>query len=99
MERKKYNKAEAIEASKEFLKEVNKIEDKYGITFNTDESIFLSFKKEKPRKNENHFDHVEIGWIGDGSPIRVTEVVKDDEFYRKEALAKLSPEERKLLGL
>ena len=99
MEREKYNKSEAIEASKEFLKEVNKIEEKYGITFNSDDGdIYLSFKKKNPGTG-SHWGHVTIGWVGDDSNLKVTEVVKDKEFYRKQALSKLSPEEIKSLGL
>ena len=95
---KKFTKEEAIIAADAFLKEVIELQNKHGLSFNSDDGdIYLSFKVKNP--TGNHWDHVNIGWTGDGSDLRVTEVIKDDEYYKKQALEKLSPEELKALGL
>lgn len=93
----KYLKSDAIDSAKEFLKEVNKLEKKFGFSFNSDRSDFyLSYRtKEESRV----WDSVKIGWIGDGSGLKVTEIVKDADYYKKQALSKLTPEEIEILGL
>ena len=48
---KKYNKVEAIAASEEFLEEVAKLQEKHGVSFNSDEGdIYLSFKTSEKDK-------------------------------------------------
>ena len=36
------------------------------------------------------WDILKIGWDGDGSGLKVKEVIKDSEFYKKQALSKLN---------
>jgi len=94
---KKYSKNEAITEASNFLGEVKKITDKYNMTFNSDTGdVYLSFQSSEKGK---HWDNVKIGWDGDGSGLKVKEVIKDKEYFKKQALAKLTDEERELLGL
>ena len=94
---KKYSKNEAIEASKEFIKKVNDLEKEYGISFNSDKGdIYLSYQA---KDGSYKWDSVKIGWVGDGSGLKVTEIVKDSDYYKKQALSKLSKEEIEALGL
>lgn len=95
-DRKKYLKVEAIEAAKEFIKKVNKLEEEYGMIFNTDNSIYLSYQSKEEGK---HWDNIKLGWDGDGSPVKVKEVIKDKEYYKQKALKKLDDKEREALGL
>jgi hypothetical protein len=89
-----YIKKEAIQKSKDFLKELKKLEKKYSLTLNSDSGdIYLSFKN----IDESKWDSVKIGWKGDNSGIQVME--KTDEDKRKEILEKLTEKEKKLLGL
>jgi len=95
--KKKLSKPEAIAASEEFLKEVTKLQGKYGVSFNSDEGdIYLSFKSSEKDKV---WDTIDIGWEGDGTGLKVTEIIKDAAYLKEQALAKLSPEERKSLGV
>ena len=97
---KKFTKIEAVDAGREFLRELHNLENKHGLKINTDEAdLYLSFKKKNPASCENIWDNIDIGWKGDGSGLQVTEVIKDDEYYKKQALDKLSPEEKSALGL
>lgn len=93
----KYTKNEAIEKAKEFIEKVNKLEEEYGLSFNSDEGddIYLSFKSKEDKK----WDYIKLGWKGDGSGIKVMEVIKDKEYYKKQAISKLTKEEREALGL
>ena len=90
-------KDEAITASEELIKKINKLEKEYGLSFNSDSGdVYLSFRLEG-----KHWESVELGWIGDGS-ISVTETREIKENEKKDALAKLTEptdEEKELLGL
>lgn len=80
-----------------FLNAVNKLEKKYGVTINSDEGdIYLSFKTTEKSKI---WDTISIGWDGDGTDLKVTEVRKNREYYVKQALLKLSDKEKNVLGL
>lgn len=93
----KYSKLEAIDSAKEFIGKVNKLERQYGLSFNSDTgSLYLSYKT---KEGTPVWDSVKIGWKGDGTGIKVTEEVKDSDYFRKQALSKLTPEEIELLGL
>ncbi len=66
----KYTKKEAIDVSNEFIKEVNKLEKKYSMTFNSDTGdVYLSYKT----KEKDKWDTISVGWDGDGSGIKVIE--------------------------
>ena len=92
---KKMNKQEAIQNAEKFLAELKKIEKTYGLSINSDTGdIYLSFKS----SDEKVWDTVSIGWLGDGSGLRVMEEHKKNK-KREEALSKLSDEEKELLGL
>lgn len=93
---KKYTKEEAINAAKKLIKEVNIIEDEFGMSFNSDTNIYLTFKSNDVGKV---WDYVSLGWVGDGTPIRVIEEEKMREALKQKALNKLTEEERELLGL
>ncbi len=94
---KKYSKNEAIESAKEFIKKVNALEKAYGIKFNSDTGdIYLSYKL---KEGDRIWDSVKIGWAGDGSGLKVTEIVKDSDYYKQQAISKLSKEEIEALGL
>ena len=93
----KYSKAEAIENAKAFIKKVNELEEEFGFTFNSDTGdIYLSYKT---KEEIPIWDSVRIGWAGDGSGLKVTEIVKDSNYYKQQALSKLSKEEIEALGL
>ena len=93
----KYTKNEAIIASRKFLKEVQKIEKKFGISISSDEAdIYLQFRSSEEDK---HWDVVHIGWDGDGTPLKVTDRIENKEYYKEQALAKLSDEEKDALDL
>ena len=84
-------------ASEKFIEKVNKLEGKYGVSINSDSGdVYLSFHTKEPGKV---WDHIKVGWKGDGSGLKVTEVLNDDEYYKKKALDKLSQKEKELLGL
>ena len=90
-----YTKEEAINNAKLFLSEVKELEDKYAMSFNSDTGdIYLSYKSSEENK---HWDNVNIGWVGDGTELKVLEKTEADK--KAEALAKLSHEDRKVLGL
>lgn len=92
-----YTKIEAIEKAKEFIEEVNLLEKKYNLTLSSDTGdVYLNFKTKQVGKV---WDTINLGWVGDGSGIKVTEVLKDDKYYKEKALSKLSEKERKALGL
>lgn len=95
-EKLKLSKKEAIKNSEEFLKEVHKLEDEYGVSIGSDEGdIHLSFRTSK---KDEVWDYVRIGWVGDGTDLKVME----EEYYenlKKEALSKLTEEEKEILGL
>jgi hypothetical protein len=66
-----YNKSEAIEVSKKFLKEVRLLEEKYGVSFNSDSGdIYLTYKSDEDGKV---WDNIKIGWEGDGTGLKVME--------------------------
>lgn len=93
----KYTKEEAIEAANNFISEVNKLEDKYNLTFNSDTGdIYLSFKT---KEKDKVWDNISLGWDGNGSGIKVIEEFKIKEKIKEQALSKLTDEERKVLGL
>ena len=92
----KYTKKEAIVIANEFITEVNKLEKKYNMTFNSDTGdVYLSFKS---NDDDKVWDSISLGWKGDGSGISVIEEIKIKEKIRQ-ALDKLTYEERELLGL
>ena len=94
---KKYSKNEAIEASNEFTKKVNDLEKEFGVKIGSDTGdIYLSYKT---IEGVPYWGTVKIGWVGDGSGLKVTEIVKDSDYYKKQALSKLSKEEIEALGL
>ena len=89
-----YTKDNAIEVAKKFIEEVNELEKKYGMSFNSDTGdIYLSFKTKESGK---YWDHVNLGWVEDEKGIKV---IKDEEWIRENALNKLTIEERVALGL
>lgn len=90
----KYTKNEAIETAHLFIEELHALQDKYSMSINADENISLSYQSSKTGK---YWGYVDIGWIGDGTGIKVLENVKKDKIDK--ALAKLSDEEKELLGL
>ncbi len=91
-------KEEAIKSAENFLKELTKLEKKYSLCLNSDTGdIYLSFRRVKTIDNLAEFDNVSIGWKGDGTGLIVTEKTKED--YRREALSKLSEEEKEALGV
>ena len=92
-----YTKQEAIKIAKDFIKEVNKLEKEYGMTFNSDTGdIYFSYRSKEKNKV---WDHVSLGWDGDDSGIKVIEETKIKEKIREQALNKLTDEEREVLGL
>jgi len=99
MYRRRYNREQAIEAANEFIKKVNKLEEEYALTFNTDHEIYLTYKKQEPG-SESHWGYINLGWDGDGSGIKVTDVYKDAyTLRREEALSKLTEEDKQILGI
>jgi len=93
----KYTKEEAIKKANEFIEEVNKLENKYNMTFNSDTGdIYFSYKTKEKNKV---WDHISLGWVGDGSGIKVVEEFKIKERIKEQALSKLTEEEREALGL
>jgi len=93
----KYTKNEALVVANEFITEVNKLEKKYNMTFNSDTGdVYLSFKSNEDGKV---WDNISLGWKGDGSSIIVIEEIKIKEKIRQSALDKLTEEEREVLGL
>jgi len=94
---KKYSKSEAIKAANNFLKKVKELEKKFGLIFNSDtDDVYLNYKSLEFGKV---WDSVKIGWDGDGTGIKVTEIIKDKEYYKNQALSKLSEEEISALDL
>lgn len=66
-----YNKSEAIEASKEFLKELQVLEEKYGVSFNSDTGdVYLTYKTNEDGK---FWGNIKIGWEGNGTGLKVME--------------------------
>ena len=93
----KYSKSEAIEATNDFLKKVSELEKEFGLSINSDTGdIYISYKT---KIGKPYWDTVKIGWKGDGTGLKVTEVIKDKEFFRQQGLAKLNEDEIKALGL
>ena len=69
----KYTKNEALVVANEFITEVNKLEKKYNMTFNSDTGdVYLSFKSNEDGKV---WDNISLGWKGDGSSISVIEEI------------------------
>jgi hypothetical protein len=65
----KYTKKEAIVIANKFINEVNKLEKKYNMTFNSDTGdVYFSFKSKDDFKV---WDNVSLGWDGDGGGIKV----------------------------
>jgi hypothetical protein len=95
--KKTYTKEEAIQHAENFLAEVRKLEEQYSLSFNSDrEDVYLSFKKN--HTGSDQWGSVKIGWKGDGTGLRVME----KEFLedkKQKALAKLTEEDKKVLGL
>lgn len=89
-------KNEAIKKAKKYVKAVRKLNKKYGLKLNSDENIYLSFKTSD---GDKVWDHVNIGWKGDGTGLKVLESIKDKEYYREQALSKLSDQEKDALGI
>lgn len=94
---KEYTKSEAIEKSREFLNELQLLEEKYSLSLNSDTGdVYISFKK-SDRTSGYYWGSVNIGWEGDGTGLKVME--KTEEDIKNEALSKLTEEERKALGV
>ena len=96
MHKTKYDtKSEAIKKANEFLQKVKKLQNEYGLSFNSDTGdVYLSYQTTNTSKI---WDSVKVGWKGDGSGIMVME--KSNEDYMKSGLKKLNPQERKALNL
>jgi len=93
----KYSKEEAIEIAKDFIKEVNSLEQKYNMIFSSDTGdVYLSFKTTEEGRC---WDSISLGWDGDGTSIKVIEESKIKEKLKEQALAKLTDEEREALGV
>jgi hypothetical protein len=93
----KYSKEKAINIANDFISDVNKLEKKYGMTFNSDTGdIYLSFKT---TEKDKVWDTISLGWDGDGSGMKVIETTKMKQKIREQALSKLTDEERDVLGL
>ncbi len=97
-----FTKEQAIDNAELFLVEVKKLEEKFSMSFNSDTGdIYLSYKPyegvDLEYNKRKHWDTVKIGWIGDGTGIRVME--KKEDYKKVIALAKLTDEEKELLGL
>ena len=93
----KYTKQEAIQAATDFIKEVNKLEIKYSMTFNSDSGdIYFSFRS---KDDEKIWDTISLGWVGDGSGIKVMEKIKNKEKLRQSALSKLTDDEKEALDI
>ncbi len=94
----KYTKEEAIKTANNFMFEVNKLENRYNMSFNSDSGdIYLSYKtKDKLFKV---WDTIDLGWDGRGTGIKVIETYNDDNKIREIALSKLSDREKEVLGL
>lgn len=91
----KYNKQEAILIAKEFIAEVNKLEQKYKMNFNSDTGdIYLSYQSNEDGK---YWDSISLG--GEESIIEVVEEIRIKEKLKEQALAKLTIEERDALGI
>ena len=90
---KTYNKAEAIEASTNFLKEFEELQEKYKLLLGTtDEGVFyISYRNEKDNLSNIELDNSEA--------ILVVCEREFNELAKQIALAKLTDEEKKLLGL
>lgn len=92
-----YTKKEAIAVAKKFIAEVNKLEKKYNMTFNSDTGdVYFSFKSKDEGKV---WDNISLGWDGNGSGIKVIEEIKNKEKIRQSALKKLTKEEQDVLGI
>lgn len=92
---KKYTKDEAIDKADEFLNELRALEEKHSITINSNRGdIYLTYQSSEQGV---FWGHVKIGWDGTGTGLRVLETKESDK--KANALAKLTEEERKLLGL
>lgn len=96
MSEKKLTKEEAIDASIKFLEEVRLLEEKHGVSLNSDTGdIYLSYKNADYDVNyassNKVWDSVKIGWEGDGTGLKVLEKKNDD--IKKQALAKLTQED------
>jgi len=93
----KYTKNEAIVVANEFITEVNKLEKKYNMTFNSDTGdVYFSFKS---KDVEKVWHNISLGWDGNGGGIKVVEEIKNKEKLKQSALDKLSQEERDALGI
>jgi len=94
-----YRKEYAIEVAKLFLEEVQELEKKYAMNFNSDTGdIYLSFRLEL-NAEKKVWDTISLGWDGDGTQLKVIEEEKQKEILKQQALEKLTPEEKEALGL
>ncbi len=92
-----YSKEEAIKIANVFIEEVNRLEKKYDMTFNSDTGdVYFSFRT---TKKDKVWDTISLGWEGDGTSIKVIETIKMKEKLKEQALSKLTDEERDALGL
>lgn len=93
----KYSKEEAIKKAIDFIDEVQALEKKYNMSFNSDTGdIYLSYKS---TGRDKVWDTISLGWDGDGSGLKVIEKEKIKAKLRSKALSKLTSEEREALGL
>ena len=88
----KLTKKEAIKNTELFLEEMHKLEDEYGILLSSDEGdIYTQYLSSE----ENGWKSIEIGWDGDGSPLKVMEEID----HKSIGLSKLTEDEKEALGL
>lgn len=93
----KYSKEEAIKIANDFICEVNKLEKKYNMKINSDTGdVYLSYH---PNDNKKFWDTISLGWVGDGSGIKVIDRFNTKDELVKQALSKLTDEEREALDL
>ena len=66
----KYSKEEAIKIANDFISEINQLEKKFNMSFNSDNNVYFSFKT---NEKDKYWDTISLGWDGDGTPIKVIE--------------------------
>lgn len=92
----KYSEEEALKKANDFITEVNILEKKYGLTFNSDSGdVYLTYQT---TEKDKFWGHIDLGWDGDSSGIKVKHKNREQKI-KEEALAKLTDVEREILGL
>jgi hypothetical protein len=105
--KRKYTDEKATEQAKLFIDELHKLEKKYDLSVNSDRGdIYLTylaetedFCDESSGKifTQKKYGHVNLYWVGDGTSLQVKDETKAN--LKKQALEKLTQEEREALGL